>query len=171
MIFLKGYLFVYFQRGKHQCMAASCMPPTGHLACNPGMCPRLRIEPATLWFSGWHSIHWATTTSAINDFFNWKLLNVYWKKDWLIFLIFFFFFKGKGGKKGGRETSVWEKHQLGCLLHRQPDRGPGTQPRHVPSALCPTELHWSGHTPYSWAMHQRRHIRFETHCRQKITNV
>ena len=32
-------------------MAASRAPPTGHLACNPGMCPRPGIEPATLWFS------------------------------------------------------------------------------------------------------------------------
>ena len=38
----------YFQRGgregekegeKHQCVAASRMPLTGDLACNPGMCP------------------------------------------------------------------------------------------------------------------------------------
>ena len=24
---------------KHQCVAASCTPPTGDLACNPGLCP------------------------------------------------------------------------------------------------------------------------------------
>ena len=42
---------------KHQCVVASHMPPPGDLACNPGMCPRLRIEPATLWFAGRHSIH------------------------------------------------------------------------------------------------------------------
>ena len=24
---------------KHQCVVASCVPPTGVLACNPGMCP------------------------------------------------------------------------------------------------------------------------------------
>ena len=27
------------ERGKHQCKVASCMPPTGDLDCNPGMCP------------------------------------------------------------------------------------------------------------------------------------
>ena len=27
------------KRGKHQCVVASCVPPTGDLACNPGMCP------------------------------------------------------------------------------------------------------------------------------------
>ena len=24
---------------KHQCVVASCTPPTGDPACNPGMCP------------------------------------------------------------------------------------------------------------------------------------
>ena len=39
------YLFI-FREGKgrregekHQCVVASCAPPTGDLACNPGMCP------------------------------------------------------------------------------------------------------------------------------------
>ena len=27
------------QGEKHQCVVASCTPPTGNLACNPGMCP------------------------------------------------------------------------------------------------------------------------------------
>ena len=42
---------------KHQCVVASCESPTGNLACNPGMCPRLGIELVTLWFAGQHSIH------------------------------------------------------------------------------------------------------------------
>ena len=58
-------LFIYFlERGqgrekeeKHQCVVPSHTPPTGDLFHNPGMCPRLGIEPMTLWFSGWHSIH------------------------------------------------------------------------------------------------------------------
>ena len=46
-IFFK-FLFIYFlDRGegwekegeKHQCVVALRMPPTGDLACNPGMCP------------------------------------------------------------------------------------------------------------------------------------
>ena len=61
------YLFISRNRGregerqggreKHQCVVASQAPPTGDLDHNPGMCPRLGIEPATLWFAGWHSIH------------------------------------------------------------------------------------------------------------------
>ena len=42
---------------KHQCVVASCTPPTGDLARNPGMCPDWVSEPVTLWFAGQHSIH------------------------------------------------------------------------------------------------------------------
>ena len=44
-LFLRFYLFIFRQRGKvgergkHQCVVASHMPPTGDLARNPGMCP------------------------------------------------------------------------------------------------------------------------------------
>ena len=45
-IFLRFYLFIFRERGKerregkkHQCAVASHAPPTGDLACNPGMCP------------------------------------------------------------------------------------------------------------------------------------
>ena len=45
--FLRFYLFIFRERGKegeregkkHQCVVASRAPPTGDLACNPGMCP------------------------------------------------------------------------------------------------------------------------------------
>ena len=62
----KDFIYLFFrQRGregeregeKHQCVVVSHMPPTGDLAYNPGMCPRLGIELATLWFAGPHSIH------------------------------------------------------------------------------------------------------------------
>ena len=32
------------KREKHQCVVASCMRPTGDLACNPGMCPELEMN-------------------------------------------------------------------------------------------------------------------------------
>ena len=47
-MFLKVfYFYLFLERGregerqgkKHQCVVVSCMPPTGDLACNPGMCP------------------------------------------------------------------------------------------------------------------------------------
>ena len=63
--FFKILFYLLLERGregereglKHQCMVACYMPPTGDLAHNTGVCPRLGIEPATLWFVGWYSIH------------------------------------------------------------------------------------------------------------------
>ena len=44
--FLKDFIYLFFRDGKgertrekYQCVVASHMPPTGDLACNPGMCP------------------------------------------------------------------------------------------------------------------------------------
>ena len=45
--FLKDFIYVFLERGegtekerqKHQCVVASCTPPTGDLAHNPGVCP------------------------------------------------------------------------------------------------------------------------------------
>ena len=56
MFFLKKILFIFREKGrerermgeKRQCVVASHAPPCGDLAGNPGMCPRLGIEPATL---------------------------------------------------------------------------------------------------------------------------
>ena len=58
------FIYLFLERGrdrekgeKHQCMVAYGVPPTGDLAHNPGMCPRLGVEPVTLWFAGQCSIH------------------------------------------------------------------------------------------------------------------
>ena len=70
--FLK-ILFIYFleegdgrdkEKEKHQCVVASHAHPSGDLACNPGMCPRLGIEPSTCWFTGWCSVHWSAPSRA-----------------------------------------------------------------------------------------------------------
>ena len=45
--FFKDLIYLFLERGegrekegeKHQCVVASCTPPTRDLACNPGMCP------------------------------------------------------------------------------------------------------------------------------------
>ena len=45
--FLKDFVYLFLERGrkgeregeKHLYVVASCVPPTGDLACNPGMCP------------------------------------------------------------------------------------------------------------------------------------
>ena len=47
VVLKRFYLFIFRERGregerdgeKHQCVVHSRAPPTGDLACNPGMCP------------------------------------------------------------------------------------------------------------------------------------
>ena len=53
------YLFLERERTgeKHQCVVASHAPPTGDLAHNPGMCPKVGIKQATLQFPGQCSTH------------------------------------------------------------------------------------------------------------------
>ena len=54
-IFLKDFIYFYRERGrkgeregeKYHCVVASCTPPTGDLAHNPGMCPDWE---SNLWF-------------------------------------------------------------------------------------------------------------------------
>ena len=61
----KNYLSIFRERGregkieeeKHQCVVTFCALPSRGLARNPGMCPRLGIELATLRFTGPRSIH------------------------------------------------------------------------------------------------------------------
>ena len=76
-------LFIFRQREregeregeKHQCVVASPVPPTGDLAHNSGTCPAwLGIKPATLWFTGWCLIHWATTARAHDGVLNIRTL-------------------------------------------------------------------------------------------------
>ena len=77
IMFFKDFIYLFLERGregeregeKHRSVVASCTPHTGDLACNPGMWRRLGIEPATLWFTGRHSIHWVTPAMAKIDFF------------------------------------------------------------------------------------------------------
>ena len=62
-IFKKIFKIIFREREgeregeKDQCVVASGAPPTGDLARNPRMCPRLGIEPITLWFTGQHPNH------------------------------------------------------------------------------------------------------------------
>ena len=50
---------------KHQCARYTNQLPLTHPNWGPGLQPRhmpwLGIYPANLWFTGWHSIHWATS--------------------------------------------------------------------------------------------------------------
>ena len=48
----KGFILLFLERGregekqgeKHQCVVASCTPPTGDLALNLGMCPDWELD-------------------------------------------------------------------------------------------------------------------------------
>ena len=49
--FKKYFIYLFLERGregergeKHQCVVASHMPPTGDLAPNPGVCPRMGMN-------------------------------------------------------------------------------------------------------------------------------
>ena len=64
-LFFKDFMFLFLERAegkekereKHQCVVASCLPPTGDLACNPGMCPDWELNQ---WLFG----SWAGTQST-----------------------------------------------------------------------------------------------------------
>ena len=80
-VFLKDFIYLCLERRgegeregeKHQCVVASCTPPTGNLAHNPGMCPDWEsnqwpfgsqagtqsTEPHQL---GWEKKYWKTIT-------------------------------------------------------------------------------------------------------------
>ena len=68
---------------KHECVVASWVPPTGDLACATRHVPWLGIEPGTIWFTGQHSIHWATPVRAKIFIIkkNGYVLLYYWQKS------------------------------------------------------------------------------------------
>ena len=71
LYFQRFYLFLDRMEGRekerereHQCVVAFHMP-----CAQPRHVPWLGIEPATLWFSGQCSVHWATPVMAPLGFF------------------------------------------------------------------------------------------------------
>ena len=71
-VYFLDIIYLFLERGreggregeKHQCVVFHTHP-TGDLDLQPRHVPWLRIEPATLWFTGQCSIHWATPSRAI----------------------------------------------------------------------------------------------------------
>ena len=77
---------------KQQYVVASRTPPTGDLACNPGMCPRLGIfGTVTLWFGGLHSTTEPNQPGLKNnlEFNDVNDLFVIYEKPWKVFEVFF----------------------------------------------------------------------------------
>ena len=85
--FKRFYLFVFREQRRERerekninVWSPLAHPPTGDLASNLGMCPRLGIEPATLWFAGPGSIHWTPPARAPFFIVQSKLRKINWKK-------------------------------------------------------------------------------------------
>ena len=70
-----------------------CLSHTPKLG--PGLQPRhvpwLGIEPATLWFAGWHAIHWATPARAFSPLFWYYSVALVQQVSSLIFKIEIYF--------------------------------------------------------------------------------
>ena len=62
-------------------IVASCVPQTGDLARNPGMCTD-RVS-VTSWFTGQCSIHWATPARAKRFNITQKYHSFWWENDGL----------------------------------------------------------------------------------------
>ena len=81
-VFFKRFCLFIFREGKRGRKRGKETPMCGCLSgapyWGPGLQPRhvswLGIEPATLWFSGRHSIHWAIPARAIVIYFKIPLL-------------------------------------------------------------------------------------------------
>ena len=82
------YLFIFRGGGREKeretpvCSCLLCTPYWG-----PGPQPRhvpwLGIEPVTLWFTGWHSIHWATPIRAKTYILKHSSVSASWRLGWL----------------------------------------------------------------------------------------
>ena len=73
--------------------------------------------------------------------------------------IYLFQREGKGERKRGRESSMWET-LVGCVSCA-PNQGPGPQPRHVP---------WLGIKPATFWFTGQRSIHWATRARAKCEN-
>ena len=90
-VFFKDFIYLFFWEGKgvrkgekHQWEVSFWVPPTGDLQLghNPGMY-LLGIEPVTLLFPVWHSIHWATPAKANYWVLNTKSLPLAGVAQWI----------------------------------------------------------------------------------------
>ena len=108
--FLKDFIYLFLERGREgergrETSVSGC--PKCTLYWGPGPQPRhvpwLGIKPVTLWFAGWHSIHWATP-ARLKLFISFRLV---------IFKDFIYpFLERREGREKERETSVC--HCLSC---------------------------------------------------------
>ena len=156
---------------KHQCVVVCHAPPTGDLACNPGMCPDWELnwqpfasksgaqtteqhqQPGLVYIS-WKNSYAAflllnILTEDWSPFTLWDSLFYYLIHFFDIYLIVFFFkdLYLERGREGETERSIILWLPLTC-----PYWGPGPQPRHGPwlgielATLCfaaGRSIHWA----------------------------
>ena len=75
--FLEDIIYLFLERGREEergrdtsmCGCLLCAPYWGR-GLRPRHVPWLSIELVTLWFAGWHSIHWATPARAYDYFYS-----------------------------------------------------------------------------------------------------
>ena len=112
LFFLRFYLFIFRQRAREggRERNINVWLPHAHPDWGPGPqtrhMPWLGIELATLWFTGWCSIHWTTPARAkcLFVFFNLTLqVNFVWIDVFMISIRFKIHFPQKQHYKRGRE--------------------------------------------------------------------
>ena len=96
---LKDFIYLFLDRGegreKERERNISVWLPLGP---PPRHVPWLGIEPETLWFAGWFSVHWATTARG----------------SFLLFLKNLLFINvSKGGRSKFMKQQMWPGHQWG----------------------------------------------------------
>ena len=87
IVCIKDFIYLFLGRGERREKKINVLQPfTRPPHWGPGLKPRhvpwLGIKPTTIWFVGWHSIHWAIPARALNTFFL-KIVNqlTYWHLD------------------------------------------------------------------------------------------
>ena len=142
VVFFFNFIYLFLERGEggrkrgRETSMCGCLLSTPNWG--PGLQPRhvpwLGIEPVTLWFTGWHSVYWATPARAtllilITSFlllvFNLVCSSLYSSTrhkvkitDFRLFFFFFFpknfiylFFRERGREaERGKETSKCERY-------------------------------------------------------------
>ena len=160
--------FIFRQRWREEereisiCNCLSRAPYWGP-SLQPRHVPWLGVSLATLWFGDGRSIRWATQARAFFYFSN---------PHPRMFSFTFLKKERKGERKGKRETSMGEKHQLVAFVCTQTgnlcrDQG-STVPRYVPwqksntqpssyrTTLQPLSHTGQGKTSNSWTSHSGR---------------
>ena len=83
--FKKDFIHLFLERRrngergeKYQMCGCLLHAPNQGPDLQPRHVPWLRVQLVTLWFTGWHSTHWATLARAKCLYFSYTWLNTFW---------------------------------------------------------------------------------------------